>query len=324
MKNVIDYYKKIYYVMKRIRLVEEEISKNYKHQKMRCPTHLSIGQELVGGLISLFLKKNDFAISTHRAHAHYLGKGGDLKALISELYGKITGCSKGRGGSMHLIDKKVSFMGSTAIVGSNIPIGVGLALSIKFDKSNKISCIFLGDGSIEEGVFFESVNFTAVKPTPTLFICENNNYSVYTPIHLRQPSDRKIYEMVESLGVKSFLADSRDINDTIIKFKKAVKFVRENKQPVFFEISTYRWKEHCGPNEDEHLKYRSKKELSEWKKADPLKEIEKVLLKNHLLTNIQIKKITHKIKDEIAKAFDYAEKSEFPKFNSVNIDEYAN
>ena len=113
--------------MRRIRLVEEEISKNYKHLKMRCPTFVNWSKELVGGLISLFLKKNDFAISTHRAHAHYLGKGGDLKALISELYGKITGCSKGRGGSMHLIDKKVSFMGSTAIVGSNIPIGVGLA-----------------------------------------------------------------------------------------------------------------------------------------------------------------------------------------------------
>ena len=307
--------------MKRIRLIEEEISKNYKFEKMRCPTHLSIGQEFVGGLISLFLKKKDFAISTHRAHAHYLGKGGCLKSLVSELYGKITGCSKGRGGSMHLIDKRVSFMGSTAIVGANIPIGVGLSLSIKLDKSNNISCIFLGDGSIEEGVFYESVNFCAVKNTPALFVCENNKYSVYSPLRVRQPNGRKIHRMVSNLGVKTFSVNSKNINDTIDKFQQAVKFVREKKHPAFIEILTYRWKEHCGPNEDNDLNYRPHKEFLNWKKNDPLNKIEKLLLRNRTLTELELKKIIVDINNEIQKAFAFADNSKFPKKN--NLEEYA-
>ena len=168
-----------------IRNVEEAIANEYSKQEIRCPVHLSIGQEAVPAVMSLFLKVKDLVVSTHRGHAHYLGKGGNLKKMISEIYGKQTGCSKGKGGSMHLIDKKVGFYGTSAIVGNSIPVGVGLAYDYKLKKNKNLSVIYFGDGAVEEGVFFESLNLAAVKQTPTLFICENNLYSVYSPMKVR-------------------------------------------------------------------------------------------------------------------------------------------
>ena len=133
-----------------IRLVEEEIAERYSSQKMRCPVHLSIGQEGVPAGFALAAKKTDYAVSTHRGHAHYLAKGGDVKAMIAEIYGKVTGCCKGRGGSMHLIDLDVGFLGSSAIVGNSIPIGVGAGFTHKLNNSDALSFVFLGDGAIEE------------------------------------------------------------------------------------------------------------------------------------------------------------------------------
>ena len=178
--------------MKRIRHVEEEIAKKYHLGLMRCPTHLSVGQEGVASGVGLALKNTDLAVSGHRAHAHYMAKGGDINRMIAEIYGKVTGCSKGKGGSMHLVDETVGFMGSTAIVGGTVPIGVGLAYGMKIKKSKQLSCIFLGDAVIETGVFFESINFAIVKKLPILFICENNLYSVYSPLKVRQPKKRNI------------------------------------------------------------------------------------------------------------------------------------
>ena len=181
------------YQMLRIRMIEESLAENYSKQKMRTPVHLSIGQEAAAAASGAVLNKTDYAVSSHRAHAHYLAKGGNLNAMIAEIHGKVTGCCRGRGGSMHLIDQSVGFMGSTAIVGNTIPIGVGLGLSLQLNQGNNISCIYLGDGAIEEGVFYESLNFAVLKKLPVLFICENNLYSVYTPLHKRQPINLKIY-----------------------------------------------------------------------------------------------------------------------------------
>ena len=136
-----------------IRNVEESIAKEYSMQEMRCPVHLSIGQEAVPAVLSLLLNNKDLAVSTHRGHAHYLGKDGNLKKMIAEIYGKETGCSKGKGGSMHLIDKKVGFYGTSAIVGNSIPIGVGLAYNLKNRKEKNLSVVYFGDGAMEEGVF---------------------------------------------------------------------------------------------------------------------------------------------------------------------------
>ncbi|MDC3401339.1 thiamine pyrophosphate-dependent dehydrogenase E1 component subunit alpha [Candidatus Pelagibacter ubique] len=293
----------------RTRTVEEEIAKRYKDGHMRCPTHLSIGQEAVPAALSLIMRKNDFAVSSHRAHAHYLAKGGSLKRMIAEIYGKETGCSKGKGGSMHLIDLKSNFMGSTAIVGNTIPIGVGLGLSSIIKKKNQFSFIFFGDGAVEEGVFYESVNFAVVKKLPVVFICENNFYSVYSPLKVRQPKNRKIYKMVKAMGIKSFYNESDDPYAIYEYIKKKINFKDLNSGPYFFEFKNYRWREHCGPNFDNDIGYRQKNEFKKWIKKDSLLKIRKKL---NFLSSKKVNMIEKKIKIEVIKAFEYAEKSKFP------------
>ena len=296
----------LYYRMKRIRSVEEEIAKRYSEGKMRCPVHLSIGQEAISAGFSLAIDKKDFAVSTHRGHAHYLGKGGSLKSMIAEIYGKSTGCSKGKGGSMHLIDLDVNFFGTSAIVGNSIPVGVGLALSAKLKKTDQVSCVFLGDGAVEEGVFYESLNYSALKNLPVLYICENNLYSVYSPLTVRQPEGRSITKMVENIGVTSEHVESQDVHLIYQKLKEKVDAAR-NQGPQFIEFSTYRWREHCGPNFDNDIGYRPEKDFNEWKERDPIS-----LIKNKLTDNKIIDKIHCDIDTEIEEAFAFAESSSFP------------
>ena len=309
--------------MKRLRIVEETIANRYAEQNMRCPVHLSIGQELVPAIIGLFTDKTDYAVSTHRGHAHYLGKGGDLRAMIAEIYGKVTGCSRGRGGSMHLIDESVGFMGTTAIVGNSIPIGVGLAWAAKLDADKSISCIFLGDGAVEEGVFYESVNFAAVKKLPALFICENNLYSVYSPLSVRQPEGRIIHEMVKGMGIRVFSVNGTDIQETYQTLQDSVNYVREHNLPAFVEISTYRWREHCGPNFDNNIGYRNEKEFEDWQSVDPLDCLEKKFLTDPGIDPLKIANLVSEIQLEVDEAFEFAINSEFPGQSEAYIDEYS-
>ncbi len=302
----------LYKNMLLIRLAEEGIAKRYKDGKMRCPTHLSIGQEAAASGVGLALKKTDLALSTHRGHAHYLAKGGSLKRMIAEIYGKSTGCSKGKGGSMHLIDRSVGFEGSTAIVGNTIPIGVGLALSLKLDTKNSISVVYCGDGSVEEGVFYESVNFAVTKKLPVLFVCENNLYSVYSPLKVRQPKNRKIHEMVKSMGIEVGYEDGNDVRKVNSLASKAVSHIRDNGSPYFIELSTYRWREHCGPNYDNDIGYRSEDEFLEWKKRDPVKLFKNTLIKEDSRNQNELDKIKDSVQLEVEKAFNFAEKSPFP------------
>jgi TPP-dependent pyruvate/acetoin dehydrogenase alpha subunit len=299
--------------MKRIRLVEEGIADRYPQGKMRCPMHLSIGQEAAAIGIGLALEPSDLAVSTHRAHAHYLSKGGNLKAMLAEIYGKASGCSGGRGGSMHLVDNKVGFIGSTAIVGNSIPIGVGLALSLQLEKSSAISTVFCGDGSMEEGVFYESANFSAVRKLPVLFVCENNLYSVYSHLSVRQPQGRKIYKMVEAIGIPTLFVDGNDPQAVYEAALIAIAHIRDGRGPFFLELATYRWREHCGPNYDNNIGYRTEEEFQKWKQKDPILFYEKKLLTGHILDKLVVKKMEDEIKDEIQIAFDFAEDSPFPK-----------
>jgi TPP-dependent pyruvate/acetoin dehydrogenase alpha subunit len=268
---------RIYRNMVLIREVELGISARYSEGQMRCPTHLSVGQESTPAVISAFTSDIDYAVSTHRSHAHYLAKGGDLVAMLAEIYGLDEGCSRGRGGSMHLADKNVGFMGSSAIVGNSIPVGTGLGMAAKLDLSNAISIIYLGDAAIEEGVFYESVNFSAVARLPVLFVCENNGFSVYTGFPERQPAEREIHEMVSALGVKSVFVSSYNISNLIVEARSAVQFVRESRAPFFLEVETARYLEHCGPNDDSHLGYRDVPALEALKKQDPLVALAGVL-----------------------------------------------
>jgi len=308
MKILLNLFRQIY----RIRSVEEEIANRYPQGKMRCPVHLSIGQESIPAVFAETISVRDFAVSTHRDHAHYLAKGGDLNAMIAEIYGKSTGCANGKGGSMHLIDLNVNFMGSSAIVGNSIPVGIGLALSAQIKETDQISCIFLGDGAIEEGVFYESVNFAAVRNLPVLFICENNLYSVYSPLSVRQPRGRSIAKMVEAIGINSASENGNNILACQELMKSAINHVRAGNGPYFLEFSTYRWREHCGHDFDNEIGYRTQDEFLEWQAKDPLIFLESSLLQAQPNFSKQIEIIKSEINIEIQAAFKFAETSAFP------------
>ena len=290
---------------------------------MRCPTHLSIGQEAVAAAVAECVQPADFAVSTHRGHAHYLAKGGDLKAMIAELYGKATGCSKGKGGSMHLVDLSVGFMGTSAIVGNSIPVGVGLALSARLKGTDQISCIFLGDGTVEEGVFYESVNFAAVRKLPVLFICENNLYSVYSPLSVRQPGGRSIAAMVSAMGVNVAEGNGNNALECHQILGDAVEAVRSGQGPWFLEFSTYRWREHCGPNFDNDIGYRSQEEFEQWQSTDPIYQLAQSLKAHGPSLEASFQATIAEIEVEVAEAFDHAEKSPFPLAEEAYVGVYA-
>ncbi len=305
-----------------VRKVEEEIAKRYSQGLMRCPTHLSIGQEAAAVALGASLEKDDLAISTHRAHAHYIAKGGSVSAMLAEIYGKVTGCCRGRGGSMHLTDKSVGFVGSTAIVGNSLPIGTGLALSLQLKKSKQIAAIFFGDGCIEEGAFYESVNFAVVRNLPALFVCENNLYSVYSPLSVRQPAGREIYKMVQGLGMTSSIVDGNDIEAAYEAALAAVRHVRAGNGPFFLELTTYRWREHCGPNFDNDIGYRTEEEFQGWKAHDPVGVYEKLLLKRGHLDLPQAAALHAKLDAKVQADFNFAETSLFPDPSEAFSDEF--
>lgn len=229
------------YEVLRIRMIEEEISRRYSDGGMRCPIHLSIGQEACAVGVCAALGPSDLMVSTHRSHAHYLAKGGNLNAMVAELHGLRSGCSGGNGGSMHLRDDRVGFIGSTSIVGGTIPIGVGLAFAKKLRGDSGCVVICLGDAAIEEGVFHESANFASLHALPVLFICENNGRSCYTPLNERTRKTN-FEEIAEAHHLKYARLSDTDVNNICWLTRKMV-----NEVPAFLEIQTKRNYEHCGP-----------------------------------------------------------------------------
>jgi len=219
----------------RIRCVELEIARRYSSQRMRCPVHLSVGQELNAVRICDAIEKDDYMVSTHRGHAHYLAKGGSLKKLIAELHGLPLGCSGGHGGSMHLVDWNVNFAGSTSIVAGTIPVGVGLAWASKLNKENRVTVICIGDAAVEEGVFHEAANFASLHKLPVIFYCENNRTSCYTDIRDRQPS----------INIERFYGAHRFL-DLFYDIKLNIPRAR-NLGPILVTVPATRISEHCGP-----------------------------------------------------------------------------
>lgn len=304
--------KSLFISMLRIRTTEETISKKYPEEKMRCPIHLSVGQEAVAVGVCANLKKTDSIVTAHRSHAHYLAKGGSLKKMIAELYGKEKGCAKGLGGSMHLIDLEAGVAAAVPIVGSTIPIGVGIAWAEKLNNKKNIIVIFFGDGASEEGVFFESLEFASLHNLKVLFVCENNNYSVYSHIRKRQYTKRRITKIANSFGIKSISLNGNSIESVYLKSRKILNYIKKNNRPYLIEFNTFRFLEHCGPNNDDHLNYRAKSYLSYWKSNCPIKKYENFLLKKNFLKKNNLLKIKREIKKEIKSSFDYAERSKFP------------
>ena len=247
--------------MLRIRLVEQAIAERYAEQQMRCPMHLCIGQEAIAVGVCAALQPDDKVFSNHRAHGHYLAKGGSLKAMLAELYGRATGCCGGRGGSMHLIDLDVGFMGATPIVGGTVPLAVGSAWAARLQRQPFVTVVFFGDGCFEEGVVHESLNFAALHKLPIVFVCENNQFSVYTRLNERQP-DRPIYPIAAAHGLTAASGDGNDLDAVLGLAQAAIGRARAGAGPQFLELHTYRWREHCGPNFDDKLGYRSDAEVS--------------------------------------------------------------
>lgn len=312
-------YKEIY----RIREVEKRIALLYPEQEMRCPVHLSIGQEATAVGICGNLKNTDQILSGHRSHAHYLAKGGNLKSMISELYGKVTGCAKGKSGSMHLIDIKAGMMGAVPIVGSAIPIATGFAWGNKLKNTKKVSVVFFGDGATEEGVFHESLDFASLHKLPILFVCENNFFSVYSHISKRQAASRKICNIANAVGIKSLKLNGNNVENIFNKSLKIISDIRNGQGPFLLELDTYRFIEHCGPGVDDHLNYRSKKELNKWLKICPVATYKKKLIKKKILTKNKLKIIEMEVTKEINTAFSFAKNSKFPSKNLLNKHVYA-
>jgi pyruvate dehydrogenase E1 component alpha subunit len=232
--------------------------------------------------------------------------------MIAEIYGKEAGCAKGKGGSMHLIDEAVGFMGSTAIVGGTIPVGVGLALGMSIQKTDQVACVFLGDAAIETGVFYEAANFAALRKLPVLFVCENNLYSVYTPFSRRQPEDRKIFEMVRGIGLTTSHHDGNHAETVLGTATAALEAIRQGSGPQLIEYDTYRWREHCGPNYDNDIGYRTEAEFQAWKIKDPIAAFESRLLEAKSIDRDWLDAADARIYREVHAAFDFAKAAPFP------------
>lgn len=301
----------LYEKMLRIRKVEEKIAEVYPRQEMRCPVHLSIGQEAVAVGVCTPLQTEDVIYSTHRCHAHYLAKGGSLLRMMAELYGKKNGCCGGKAGSMHLLDASCGMMGTSAVVGSTIPIATGHALAFQRMGKKQIAVAFFGDSAVEQGVFHESLNFAAVHHMPILFVCENNGLSIFTPLSQRQPPI-PIFKRASAYGILGVSVDGNDCLKVYQATQKAAEWCRKKKGPILLECVTYRWKEHCGPNDDWDVGYRSKAEGDRWKKKCPIKRIKTFLLKNRYADEKSLAVLEAKIDKEIAETFEATRQSPFP------------
>ncbi len=301
----------LYNSMLLIRKAEEKIVELYPEQEMRCPTHLCIGQEAVAAGVSICLGKEDVAFSNHRAHGHYLAKGGSLKGLFAELYGKETGCSNGRGGSMHLTDTSVNFLAATPLVGGTIPVAAGTAFASKMQNKQNISVAYFGDAAVEEGTFHETMNFASLNKLPMLFVCENNLYACQTHLRDRQPN-RELGKLAEAHAMQSFKADGNDAIAVYEATKKAIESVKSGKGPAFLEFKTYRWLEHCGEKDDSSLGYRSKQEINEWIEKDPIKRLKEDILQEKAATEKELERMEEKIDREVEEAVAFAKKSPFP------------
>lgn len=309
--------------MLRIRVVDTAIAQHYAEQEMRCPVHLSIGQEAAEAGACAALQQRDYVLSGHRSHGHYLAKGGDLKAMVAEIYGKATGCAGGKGGSMHLVDIEAGFLGAAPIVGSTIPIAAGVALAAQMRKEDRVVMVFLGDGATETGAFYESVNFAALKNLPMVFLVENNFYSVYSPMSVRQKGEHRITDIARAHGMQAQTADGNDLDLVYQISLSAVEKARRGEGPTLLEFVTYRWREHCGPSFDNDIGYRTEAEYLDWKERDPVAAYERKLVALGYASPQDIASMTHALEMEAEAAITFAKESPWPDPASASAMVYA-
>jgi pyruvate dehydrogenase E1 component alpha subunit len=297
--------------MLRIRKFEERVAELVSKNEIICPCHLYIGEEAVATGVCAALRRDDYVFSTHRSHGHYIAKGGDIKALMAELYCRATGCSKGRGGSMHLASPDVGLPGSSAIVAGTIPLAVGTALAFSMQKRNSVSVAFFGDGATNEGTFYESLNFASLRKLPVIFVCENNFYSTHMPVSACL-ADTDIYKKAEAFKMPGVRVEGNNVVEVFKVAKSAVEDARSGKGPALIECMTYRWRGHVGPSYDLDQGLRSKEELEYWLNKCPIKALEGFLLKHSIISKSEKIRIYATIEKEIEESVVFAKESPYP------------
>ncbi len=302
----------LYHDMLRIRKVQLRIESLYPLDEMKTPIHLCIGQEAVAVGVCANLNREDYISSNHRGHGHYLAKGGSLNRMIAELYCRETGCSKGRGGSMHLVDVAAGHMGSSSLVGGCIPIATGLAFAIQMKKQTGVSVAFFSDGAADEGVLYESLNFATLKQLPVIFIYENNQFSVCSRVLSRQAGEIIFHATPPDL-MYTAKVDGNSVIDVYEVTKVAVNRARSGQGPSFIECKTYRIRGHAGAGSDATLGYRTAEEISTWESKCPVDTFRRKLLAGRVMTVQEAAEMERGIDAEIEKAFQFAQESPLPK-----------
>lgn len=302
---------KLYDFMLYLRRLQEEIINEYHPaNEMRCPVHFCIGQESIPSALSQLICKNDYLLSHHRSHGYYLAKGGTTKALLAELYGRISGTNGGKAGSQEISQTSIHFY-SGAILSGQLAIAVGVGLGFQLKSEDNVAIATFGDGAVDEGVFWEAMNYAQLCKLPVVFICENNCYSTYSPQLKRQPAD-DIHKRVAAFGLKTEAIFGNDVILAMSTLDEAIEYARQGRGPVLVEAYTYRWRGHVGPEDDDYVGYRPETEIEFWKQNCPILLLEEQMVTNNLLTQeIKEDKII-KINNEIAEAFKFAKESPFP------------
>jgi len=269
--------------------------------------HLSIGEEAVPVGVCANLNDDDAVLSTHRSHGHFLAKGGDVKAALAELMGRATGCSRGRGGSMHLFDPRITFLGGNGIVGGGIPIALGPAFAAKYRGTQQVSVGFFGDGAANQGTFHESLNLAALWKLPVIFVCENNLYANVTPFAISFPT-ADIAPRAEGYGIPGVVVDGQDVLAVYGAAEEAVRRARAGAGPTLIEAKTYRFEGHCGVSSG----HQNPHECAEWRKRDPIGLFEQRLLAEGIVIQGELEKLREEVLVEIDEAEEFARASALP------------
>lgn len=310
--------------MLRLRMTEQRLADVYKEQIIRTPAHFGIGQEAIAVGVCEALMNDDYVYSHHRCHNHYLAKGGDLYSLVAELLGKEDGCSRGRGGSVHLTDRKVGFIASSAILGQTIAAAAGSALAFKMDRAERVAVTFFGDATLEEGIFWETLNYSAVHKLPVLFVCEDNGYSTESPPEMRQPAGTTLSGRVAGAGIMTKCVNGNDASEVYNAALEGVTRCRSGEGPYFLECTTYRWLEHVGPHFDHELNrtYRSREEVEAWMRQDPLDLSVRGLKASGLADDDDLARWAKEIEDSLDSALATAREAPWPDTNRLFDDVY--
>ena len=303
-----------------IRRFEEKAAEMYALGKIGGFCHLYIGEEAVAVGAIAATRPEDYIITTYRDHGHALARGCDPKRVMAELFGKATGVSKGKGGSMHLFDASRNFMGGYAIVGGHLPLAAGIAFAIKYRKADQVVLCFFGEGSVPNGVFHETMNMASLWRLPVVFICENNRFGMGTPVE-RSSALYDIAYAAKGYNMPFHHVDGMNVLDVYQNMTKIVEAVRTAKRPIFVEARTYRYMGHSMAD-PAHGHYRTKEEIDEQKKRDAILILQQQLLKEKALDEGKIRKIEEEVKKIVTESVDFAEKSPEPALSSMYEDIY--